>query len=466
MTLRNATAAGVRSRTVLLGGFGILLALLVALGFYAAHALREARSAATESTRRYLASRDALGTLRTNIYRFHTRLRDYLVDPDENAAPGRREAARRGWAAVPEAAQRYRNAAGTGAGDPSRALEERLVEYDACADRALQLEGEARREEGFERLSGDLGTAREDLLAALENAAQANQDMLRRTIAETGRFLDRLENRLWLAIGLSVLVGGVVAWLIFHRLAALETQATTRYEELREAAAQLEHLSHRLMAVQEEERKALARELHDEVGQALGALLVDLGQARKELAGAGGAAGPRLQAAGELAERTLRSIRDISLLLRPSMLDDLGLVPALHWQAREVQRRSGLAVTIDAPGDELELDETRRTAVFRIVQEALQNAARHGHASEARVELLPAAGRLVIRIRDDGRGFDPGRSMGLGLLGIQERVSLLQGRFDIRSAPGAGTVLDIDLPLDLPLTEATTLDQDTHIARG
>jgi signal transduction histidine kinase len=204
----------------------------------------------------------------------------------------------------------------------------------------------------------------------------------------------------------------------------------------------MERLSQRVLQVQEEERRSLARELHDEVGQSLSALLVDLGGAA--------AAQPQgqLDAAKRLAESTLASIRNICLLLRPSMLDDLGLIPALHWQARETTRRSGIPVRLIAEDSDLAVSEAYRTAVYRVVQEALQNVARHSAASEAQIMVREEGSRLLIVVQDDGKGFEPNCTKGLGLLGMQERVAHLNGILRVESAPGRGTVLQIELPVE------------------
>ena len=150
----------------------------------------------------------------------------------------------------------------------------------------------------------------------------------------------------------------------------------------------------------------------------------------------------------------MKTIRDISLLLRPSMLDELGLLPALHWQAREVGRRTGMVVSVHSSDEELELPEAWRTAVFRVVQEALQNAARHAAASAVEVGLARGGGQLRIIVTDNGRGFDPATTRGLGLLGMQERVAGLGGAVRLQSAPGQGTTVTAELPLPTTTKES------------
>ena len=140
-------------------------------------------------------------------------------------------------------------------------------------------------------------------------------------------------------------------------------------------------------------------------------------------------------------------VRDMSLLLRPSMLDDLGLIAALQWQAREISRTSNVAVYVTAESVPDDLPDEHRTCIYRVVQEALRNVVRHAKARSVRIRLEQADESLVLTIQDDGRGFAPEREKGLGLLGMEERVIHLQGSFQIESTPGKGTSIRVDLPV-------------------
>ena len=147
-----------------------------------------------------------------------------------------------------------------------------------------------------------------------------------------------------------------------------------------------------------------------------------------------------------LAERTVGTVRDIALLLRPSMLDDLGLVAALEWQGREISRRSRMEVAVESENVSDELPDEYRICVYRLVQEALNNAVRHSGARNARVRVTGGASGIAIEVSDDGRGFDPQRTRGLGILGMEERVKRLGGSLTVKSAPGQGAVLMAELP--------------------
>ena len=143
----------------------------------------------------------------------------------------------------------------------------------------------------------------------------------------------------------------------------------------------------------------------------------------------------------------------MALLLRPSMLDDLGLVPALQWQAREVSKRNGVWVNVAADQVSEELPEEHKTCVYRIVQEALHNCVQHSGASNVRVTVRQERDRLQLAVQDDGKGFNAHQERGMGLLGIEERVSHLGGSFAVSSQPGQGTVLNVTLPLPEPIPQ-------------
>jgi len=265
-------------------------------------------------------------------------------------------------------------------------------------------------------------------------------------LAEFSRLQASLTGSLAIALGAGLLL--VIASMAY--ILRLERQTRNRYEELAQSRHELEQLSSRLVDAQEEERRSISRELHDEVGQSLGALLVDLGRMSSNLPADGSEIRERLDHMKALAERTVGTVRDIALLLRPSMLDDLGLVAALEWQGREVSRRSEMEVAVESANVSDELPDEYKICVYRLVQEALNNAVRHAKARNAKVRVLGSASGIEIEVSDDGRGFDPQRARGLGILGMEERVKRLGGSLTVQSAPGQGSVVRAELPLPVP----------------
>ena len=192
---------------------------------------------------------------------------------------------------------------------------------------------------------------------------------------------------------------------------------------------------------------AISRELHDEVGQALGLLLMDAGQLSGQLASGDEKGRELVQRIKNVAERTVQTVRNMALLLRPSMLDDLGLVPAVEWYAREMSRRGELEVEVQAEGLPEHLADELKLCVYRLVQEALNNAQRHSHAKSVLVRLSQANGAIHVQISDHGSGFDPKRTRGIGLLGMEERVKRLGGMITIDSRPGEGASILAEFPL-------------------
>ena len=246
--------------------------------------------------------------------------------------------------------------------------------------------------------------------AALDREWQSGQSQLDALYA-------RFRWTLGAELALVFAVGAAVSTLTVRRTVRLEAQARA--------------LSAQLLNAQEDERRAIARELHDEVGQALSGALLE-------------AASPALRTR---LEDAVDSVRRIALSLRPSMLDDLGLVAALEWQARELGNRTGLAIEVCANESAGDLPESHRTCIFRVAQEALRNCARHSGATSVRVALDKAVRGVSLAIEDNGKGFRTGHTHGLGLLGMEERVTQLGGSFRLRSEPGRGTTVVAELPL-------------------
>jgi signal transduction histidine kinase len=271
---------------------------------------------------------------------------------------------------------------------------------------------------------------------------QSMQEDERRVAERFAQFRRRLQAITALGLCLSLVLAGLT---VTHTL-RLERVTDLQYQQSLRVQAELKELSARLVDAQESERRAISMELHDEVGQSLSALLMDVDR----LAAASRPATPTRESLEKIktqVENTVNVIRNMSLLLRPSMLDDLGLVAALEWQAREVTKRTGMFVDLAEENVSDSLPEEHRTCVYRVVQEALNNCSKHAHARRVQILVLQQSDRLILNIHDDGRGFDAIRVRGLGLLGMSERVAHLNGTLKIESEEGRGTALRIELPL-------------------
>ncbi len=223
------------------------------------------------------------------------------------------------------------------------------------------------------------------------------------------------------------------------------------FDQVRAGREQLQTLSRKLMEVQEAERRAIARELHDEIGQDLTAIKINLQAAQQVSA----AQLPFMQDCVAIVEHTLQQVRNLSLELRPSMLDDLGLAPALRLYVNRTAQRSGLEAEFISVLPEQRLPPMLETACFRVTQTALTNVVRHAHATRVLVRIERDGAAVCLTIRDDGVGFDVAaararaiQGASLGLLSMEERVLLVGGQLEIESAIGHGTEVRARLTLD------------------
>jgi PAS domain S-box-containing protein len=244
---------------------------------------------------------------------------------------------------------------------------------------------------------------------------------------------------------------------------AIAIQQARLFEHLHAGRERLQALSRRLVEVQEIERRRLAHELHDEIGQTLTAVKINLQalQRREDMAGVE----PYLKDSVDVVEHALQQVRNLSLDLRPSLLDDLGLVATLRWYVdRQAQRGRFAAQLVIDPAEILHLPPELETTCFRVVQEALTNIMRHSHAQNVCVELHQREAELVLRVCDDGVGFDVQAALknatggaSLGLLGLQERIWQVGGQVAIQSAPGGGTDIQARLPLSAVASDSLPL---------
>jgi PAS domain S-box-containing protein len=224
-----------------------------------------------------------------------------------------------------------------------------------------------------------------------------------------------------------------------------------RAEEARQKSHdQLRALAARLQSVREEERTRVAREIHDELGQALTAIKIDLSSLSHELAAD---KKHEYESILKLVDETIESVRRISTELRPAILDAMGLVAAVEWAAGEFEARTGTKCRLDLPQEDIAIDPQRATALFRIFQETLTNVARHANATEVSVRLAKENGNLSLRVRDNGKGISEEQlsaGSSLGILGMRERALLLGGKLAISGAAGEGTIVRVRIPETYP----------------
>lgn len=436
-----------KTRTTLLWGFGGLLLLMLAGGISASRALEKIESREQQIRLSFQRRTQILTQLRSDVYLSGTYVRDYLFDPNPGESESHRKALESVRLRTEAELVEYRHHMASRESPAMQELTSSLEQYWRELGPIFAWTSKQRRDEGYQFFRDVVFPRRMGLLKLAGQIADVNDRQLQTGGEEVAELFRDFEVRLLFVLILLFGLGLILASFSVRQVLRLESEVQSRLDETLDARQQLQNLSARLVDAQERERRAISRELHDEVGQSLSAVLVELSNMVAVL--------PKDQAAPlehaamirDLTDRSLSAVRNMALLLRPSMLDDLGLVPALEWQARETSRRTGMDVLVAADDVPDELPELHKTCVYRVVQEALNNAARHAEATKVRVVVRMEEGGLRISVQDDGGGFDTVRQRGLGLLGMSERVSNLNGRFEIQSSQGEGTLIQVFLPL-------------------
>jgi signal transduction histidine kinase len=427
-----------RPALVLSAGFGGLLLFILAAAIGTLVLLDRVRADDTRIRQAFLGRLRALEQIRSEIYLSGTDMRDFLL----SAAPGGGDVPRSDIVAIQArtraALDRYGRSLDPAEQDAFQALRSEIDAWWQVLQTAFQWTPGERGRLRYTFFYEQLVPRRTTMLRIADRIAEINELGLNRAEERLAASAENLRWSLLVTFGITLL-GGIV-------LAVSTTGLSLRLErEVEQRRADLQALSARLVRAQEDERRSLARELHDEVGQSLSAIMMEAGSA-------GAATNPedvrdRVSSIAAVAEKTLNVVRNLALLLRPSMLDDFGLVPALNWHAREMSKRTGLNVRIAADEISGDLPDEHKTCVYRVVQEALNNSARHAKARNLQVIVKNEGARVVFSVQDDGSGFDKQVVRGLGLLGMEERVRRLGGELHIDSRAGRGTTISAEIPL-------------------
>jgi signal transduction histidine kinase len=405
------------------------------------------RDAAGVSTR-YLRAQDVLSAIRAQVLVSSVLVRDTLLDPDSALATAQRVEIERAHDAIDDQLRRYVPFVGS------------LVERERLASLRSEALGLRRASEDalMEGRPLDARATLRRFLPQREAAIRVSEEVqaLNRAafVEQQKAVADRqanMQQQVLTVFGVALVISLWIGWLAFRHTARLEHRLTEQRAREERIGLDLQRLSASLVDVQEDERRRIARELHDAVGQALSAVKVELLVAQRKLAHT--AWGAQLLSDAQVnADAAFRSVRDLSHLLHPATLDDLGLVAAVDSYLTEFGKRHDLAVSVVHRGIQGRYPVEVERAVYRIVQEALANVARHARAQSAIVALSADDDGLRAVIEDDGVGFDvadaeqPGRRRGLGLLSIRERALQLGGTVSVTSGVAAGTRLLVQFP--------------------
>jgi signal transduction histidine kinase len=423
---------------------------------------REVEMRASAVQRRLAETEDLLSTVRTQVLLGSVYLRDALLGTPDSAQNSRMRLEQT-RVAIEQALQAYVPVADSpGERATFVKLRAEIRDFWETVLPVLAWEPERRATEARAVLRNRIIPKREVIIRISDQIRDLNRVASEKQQAELRQIYAVVRRRVWEASAEVLVIGLAVAFFVTRHVARLERR-------ILENTRSLQQLSSKLVGAQEEERRTIARELHDEIGQELTGVKVELALAERAIEAQTGSANP-LTEAKAMTERALQTVRDLSQLLHPPMLDDLGLVATLDWFLAGFSRRTGIAARLEQEGADARLVPELEMCLYRIVQEASTNVARHSGATRCRVNLRRVSGRVSLTVEDDGKGFvlenlasGAGRA-GLGLLGIQERVAGFGGRFRVETAPGRGTRLVADLPdLTRPITDHE-LDTDITAA--
>lgn len=436
------------TRILLYGGFGGLLLLMALAAFDALHILNTIEDRNDGIQTDFLAKNRLLNQIRSDVYLSSTYVRDYLLEPEPEKAFGHRAGLEKTRSDMEAALAVYSKLLSDDEKRPFETLQASLSQYWEVLQPVQSWDVDARRVQGYPFLQKQVYPRRAAMLGLADQIASLNERQLDAGHVQVRSLFSRFRIRLLVTTLTTFALGLLLAGYSVRRILQLESQAASRLKETAQARLELKGLSARLVEAQETERRAISRELHDEVGQSLSALVVGLSNLAAFVpAEKAPEMVEHLASLKALAESSVGVVRNMSLLLRPSMLDDLGLTPALQWQAREVSRRSGLIVNFSADDSAEDLPDDYKTAVYRVVQEALHNCEKHARAREVNVTVARKADEMLVSIQDDGRGVGAPVDQGLGVRGMRERIENLGGIFQLDSEPGSGTTVLVRLPI-------------------
>jgi signal transduction histidine kinase len=449
---RSGRVAGLTVKAALLLGFGLTLGVWLFTGYYFTQRIREGDERGASINSRYRRTQALLSTVRAQVLLESVYVRDALLDPDPSAAATYRQRLEDTYSTIDRALERYDPVLDSSA-ERDRVAELRR-EIESFHHAMMDVLTTAPRRSSLEArniLNTEVVPKREVAIRVSEEVQSLNRDAFVQQQNDIVANYGATQRRVWEGLGVALGVSfgiGLLATLYATRL-----ERHVRQQQVKDAqnARELQELSAKLINAQEEERRSIARELHDEVGQVLTAIKVELAVAQRAI-GANGGPQELLDDARAIAEGAITSVRDLSHLLHPSLLDDLGLAAAVEWYLRGFGRRYGIRVEVLHDAMDGRLAPEIEVAAYRMVQEALTNVAKHARATSCRVYLQRLANTLLVTVEDDGTGFDPDHTdhayghRGLGLVSMRERVSQLTGTLRIESTPGKGTRVTAELP--------------------
>lgn len=457
-------------RGALLIGFLAIFVLWLAWGYYLSLRLTVMERQSSTIHARFNQSDEALLTIAAQVLLGSVYLRDAFVDTRPDADRLYRAEVRNARAQIDRALVRYvPDVDATVEREHWTRLQAELQEYWDATMPVLTSEPTRNAAQAFAVLNDQVIPKRRTIIEISEQLRTLNKDAFQREEAAIALLYRGLRRQIWALSGVALVLGVGVAFGATRYAGGLESHIRAQHVDDVERKRELERLSTQLVHAQEDERRTIARELHDEIGQALTAIKIELSVAQRSLETAGHSPDP-LAEARSITDRALHAVRDVSQLLHPTMLDDLGLANTLTWYLRGFARRTGIRADLTHDRMDVRMSPHVELGAYRIIQEALTNVAKHAHAHACRVFVQRLAHSLLLTVEDDGVGVDLTRKIaagdsnrGLGLVGIRERVSGLAGTFQMESTVGKGTRLTVELPLPV---ESRAADEGANGAQS
>jgi signal transduction histidine kinase len=445
-------------RRALLLGFGAVLSLWIVSAYVFVRQLHELEAQAAVIARRFARAEELLAGMRGQLLRGSVHLRGLALNLDADLARLESDQLRETRRALDEALQQYLPEVDS---DVEREQWVYLREgFDAYWAEMLPLfadGGDTASDRARVLLRAQALSKEQGIVAILEAVRRLNGEAYGERQRDLQLLYDHLRTSVWWTSGLMVALGLLIAAGSTRYAGLLESEIRRQHLQDVHHKLELRDLSNRLVGAQEQERQRIARDLHDEVGQALTAVKVELAAIERDLGPTGHRFERRLREARTITDRTLNTVRDLSQLLHPGMLDDFGLLETVRWYVRGFSKRTGLIARVAADEPFERLPQELEVSAYRIVQEALTNVAKHAEATRCLVRLQRQPASLVVIVEDDGRGMDlrDRRSEhGFGLVSMRERVTGLGGRFVTEPAGTSGTRLVAEFPLPAPARPA------------
>jgi signal transduction histidine kinase len=447
---------------VLAVGFGLLVILIAFSGFSALDRANQIYAGISSLHEADHQTEELLGYLRSDLQLSAIAVRDFLLNPSADAASAHVELRRMQDSTTAsldnlQPLTRRQDAA------KFNGMRREVDEYWRSLDPLFTWSPAQRTVGSAAFLRSQVLPKRQAALNLAGEIEELTASGIRQRREEIERRQAELPGYVERVISGTILVGILIAAVSILRIVRLEKLAAVQHAKVRDAEMELRNLSQQLVHAQEEERRSLSRELHDQIGQLLTAVRIGLGNLEEKLGVCAEPVRQQMDQTRRIAEQALRSVRDLAMGLRPAMLDDLGLGAALEWQARQHARLCGVPVTVNLDGNLDELSDAQRTCVYRVVQESLNNIAKHAGATDIQIEVGNRAGLISIVVSDNGRGLDGGgqAGKGLGIVGIKERVRELGGQLTLDSAVGRGTALVAVIPLSGQKAECPAMPERT-----